>query len=457
MKKLIALAAILATAGTAYADDHGGDGKFSHNAEYRVRYQYDQNITGDKDTAPSSQDNIVHRFKFGTTFKASEKLSATLTLLHNASWGSNDLGGTTATGHSPTGDAKGVQTGTNDAQNMLLVHEAYGNWVVSDSFNLKFGRGNAGLADGALIGENDWQATPYAYEGILGTYEHESFQLQVWGVRFAEWARSVSANHDDDPEANSFGLAFDFKSLPEFLNLVNIHVLQNNNDEIYNSANATIVAKAAIMRYGLAIGGETAGLDYKVNYEAESGETENSGTKTDKETMMYQIELGYSMPEVMNSRFYAAYHMDSGTGSGATKNETYDPYFYELHANAGLMDVVKWGNLTYISVGYTLEPMEDTMVGIHYHMFSRTENNRGIDAGANGGSMGLGGTANNIAGNTKDKIGDEIDLTATKNYGDGFSVTTRAGMFMPGDYLKDTTINKKDTYTQVFVEAKMMF
>ncbi len=459
MKKLIALAAILAVAGTAYADDHGGDGKFTHNAEYRVRYQYDQNITGDKDKAPSSQDNIVHRFKFGTTFKASEKLSATLTLLHNAQWGV-EAGATTNTNNSGTAVNDGTG-GTRNNENHILVNEAYGTWVVSDDFNLKFGRGNGGLADGNLIGENDWEATPYAYEGVVGTYEHESFQLQAWGVRFAEYNdTSANSNQDDDAEVNSMGLAFEFKSLPEVLNMVNVHVLYNDADVAFSANNAAVIQNGkAETRYGLVIGGETAGLDYKINYESHSGKvkTGTAGTgavaESDREGMMYQVELGYSMPEMMNSRFYALYHSDSGTGTGTTKNETYDPYFYELHSNAGLMDVVMWGNLTYISLGYTLEPMEDTMVGIHYHMFSRTETATGTTAGANGGSLNLG--ANN---NTKDKIGDEIDLTATHNYGDGFSVTTRAGMFMPGDYLKDAaTINKGDTYTQVFVEAKMMF
>lgn len=454
MKKITAFIAVLAAASTAYAQDDGG-GKFSHNAEYRVRYQYDQNVTGDKDAPPSSQDNIVQRFKFGTTFKASEKISATLTLLHNSTFGSNDLGGTTATGHDATGDDKGLLTGTNDAENMILVHEAYGTWVVSDDFNVKFGRGNAGLADGALIGENDWQATPYSYEGVVGTYEHESFQLQAFAVRFAEWDRSVSANHGDDPEANSIGLAFDFKSLPEFLNMANIHVIQNTIDEIYEgTGNTSIIDKENAMRYGLVLGGETAGVDYKVNYEAETGESEDTGVKGDIEGSMYQVELGYSMPEVMNSRFYVLYHSDSGDGNAAdTKDETYDPYFYELHENAGLMDVVLWGNLTYISLGYTFEPMEDTMVGIHYHMFSKTEKDDGVTAGANGGTI-LATTA------AEEKLGDEIDLVATKKYDSNFMLTTRLGMFMPGDAIKDAGgagAGPSDTYTQVFVEGKMTF
>ena len=36
-------------------------------------------------------------------------------------------------------------------------------------------------------------------------------------------------------------------------------------------------------------------------------------------------------------------------------------------------------------------------------------------------------------------------------------MTTRLGMFMPGDAVKNGSTGKDDTYTQVFVEGKMSF
>lgn len=445
MKKLIALLAILATASVASADNHGN---FTATGEFRMRYKYDQNVTGNKDTEPTSKDAASHRFKIGGMFKSSEKVSANFTLLNNATWGS------------AKGTAK--HTGAGNAADTLLVQQVYSTWMVDDTFSIKMGRWSHEIADGSLVGINDYQSTPFSFEGILGTYSQESFTGELWLVRLAEYdTQSTDSNTDQDPEMNLLGLNFDFKSLPEFLSMANVHVLYIDQDVQFGANNATVTANGqAVTRYGVALGGETAGLDYKVNYEAETGENKNGAaggavTTQDVATNMYQVELGYSLPEVMNSRFYVLYHADSGTGTGTNpKDETYNPLFYEQHYNAGLMDIVAWGNLTYISLGYTLEPMEDTMVGIHYHMFSKTEKNTATTAGTYGSSILA------TQSTDDDKIGDEIDLVATKKYTSNFSMTTRLGMFMPGDVIKNgggVGSGPSDTYTQFFVQAKMKF
>src|SRR5690606_38752743 len=140
------------------------------------------------------------------------------------------------------------------------------------------------------------------------------------------------------------------------------------------------------------------------------------------------------------------------SGSTTDKDEGYDSFFYEKHANAGLMDIVGWGNLTDMAVGYTLQPTDATTAGIHYHMFQRTDGNAGITAGLNGDAItSLNGTSD------KKDIGQEIDLVAEHTYDNGLIMTGRVGMFMPGDALKDDTANNKDTYTAVYVQGKMTF
>src|SRR5690606_12681541 len=107
----------------------------------------------------------------------------------------------------------------------------------------------------------------------------------------------------------------------------------------------------------------------------------------------------------MKSRVYVLYHQDTGNdGSSATENSTYQSYFYSKHYNAGLMDVVGWGNLTDLAIGWTLEPVDATTVGLHYHMFTKTEEQGAITSGLNGAAALNGVTS------TKDEIGQEIDL-----------------------------------------------
>lgn len=447
MRKALALAAFLAMAPYAQAQTEGGTGTFTPNAEYRLRYQYDQNVAADKDTEPTSQNAITQRFKLGGTFKATDKLSATFTLLHNATWGSNDLGVTGG-----TGDAKAQQNGIGDAENMVLVHEAYGSWMVSDEFTLRFGRGSFTFGDGTVIHGNDWEATPYAFEGALGTYEMEAGRLSAFFVRFAEYSSGTapaSGATDQDAEANSVGLTYSHKTLPEFMNRADIHVIKNT--KAFTSGAGTAAAQLGqdMLRYGVSLGGDVDMIDWRAAYNAHTGDyLSTASAKLDGAGNMMEAEIGGNFEEFMKSRVYVLYHQDSGDSDASDdKVETYDSYFYDKHYNAGLMDVIGWGNLTQISVGYTLEPMDATTVGLHYHMFSKTEEAGAYVTGINGGAI----TANDT---TKDELGQEIDLVGTHTYDNGLMVLGRLGMFMPGDALKPT---HEDTYTTVFVEAKMNF
>ena len=133
---------------------------------------------------------------------------------------------------------------------------------------------------------------------------------------------------------------------------------------------------------------------------------QGTATETDISANMMDLEFGYSLPEMMSSRFHAGYHMDSGTpGTGATKNETYDGFYYDKHNNAGLMDVVGWGNLTYMRAGFTLSPMEDLTVAAEYFMFTQTEKD---------GDNSVKGAVRPDVDADEDALGIELDLTVNK-------------------------------------------
>lgn len=436
MRKALALAAFLAMA--PYAQAQEGASTFSPNAEFRVRYQFDNNVAADKDTEPTSQNAVEHRMKFGGTFKASDKLSMTFQGLHAATWG-NDVN----TNNPPQ---NGLATAVGDKQNMLLIQEAYATWMLSDEFTLKVGRGALTLADGSVISVNDWEQDPYTFEGVLGTYEMEAGRISAWFVRFAELA-GVGAATDQDPEANSVALAYSHKILPEFLKAADIHVMKNTKSAL---GNTDATAGKDDLRYGVHLAGDVNMIDFKANYAAHTGDKTYVGLANNKrEGNMWELEVGANFEEFMNSRVYVMYHQDSGKNAGSTtqKDQLYDSFYYEKHENAGLMDIFAWGNLTDMAVGYTVQPADATTVGLHYHMFKKTEKASGYNTGLHGSKI----TANDT---TKDDLGSEIDLVATHAYDNGMMITGRLGMFMPGDALKPT---HNDTYTAAFLEAKMNF
>ena len=172
--------------------------------------------------------------------------------------------------------------------------------------------------------------------------------------------------------------------------------------------------------------------------------------KVDRTGSMIDAELGYRMAEWMNSRISFLYHMDSGdSNSNDKKSETYEPYFYDRHENAGWMDIFMWGNLTYMQLRYTMDIMDDLNFAAQYLIFTQTKKEGAISTDNNGSSFGGAGDT------TKDNLGSELDLAVSKKYEGGFMITARAGMFSPGDEFK--AADKTDTYTQFFLEGKMNF
>jgi hypothetical protein len=171
--------------------------------------------------------------------------------------------------------------------------------------------------------------------------------------------------------------------------------------------------------------------------------------------------VGYTIPKWKNSHVFVVYHMDSGGDSGGGQFKTYDSYFYDVHNmyHGGLMDVVKWGNLSYFAVGYTITPLDHFDVTLLYHKFQRTVGSSTPFTGPGVGPYGYGliDDANTYLSSSKN-VGQEVDLAAIKKYDGGFEIEARAGMFMPGTYVTDNhPTTSGATYTQVFLQGKMVF
>lgn len=437
MRRLLAVVALVSFMPTANAQDKG-KAEFSPSAEFRARYNWTQNGGGTKNTA----NQIDGRMKFGANYKANEKFSAHATVLHAGTYGEND-------NTHEIGDPS-----TNNAQNVLMVNEAYANWMFSDDLSFKVGRQNYQIADGSLIAVNDWEQNPTAFEGLVANWEAEFGRFQLLGFKQRELgAASASA----DGEHNLYGLNFDLKAMPNWFKALNVHVLKDSADAITGSAadhkSATTLSGLDVIRYGAMATFNFAMIDLKLNYEGTSGKIKSVAagpgavTSTDAKGTMMQAEVGAKFDAFMGSRVFVVYHKDSGSKGGKV-GEAYDSFFYEKHENAGLMDLVNWGNLTYITAGLTLKPGDNTDAGIMYHMFSRTEK-----------GTGSGGDNTTFAGYQadKDKIGDEIDVWAQHRYDGGLSTVLRLGYFTAGDALKNFTPKRDENIMQVMVEGKLTF
>lgn len=460
MKRVLAAAVLVCFMPTANAQDKG-KADVSHNAEYRARFFHQMNPGADENTQ-ANDSNGGHRFKLDLNFKASEKLAAVATLIHAAEWGAAD--GTNI------GTTSGATT-TDQSENILFVNQAYGWWMTSDDMSFKVGRMNYQIADGTLMSINDWENSPYAFEGLLGNYEAEFGKFQLFLFQYREITNggghpSVGSTASADPEHNAYGLNFDLKTTPEWLKGLNVHVIKDVQDAKLAAAPAGLNVNGTdgqdMLRYGAMAKFAFSMVDLGLWYEANTGTykwIDGTGTKTtaDAAQSLMAAEVGFSLPNLMASRIFVKYHMDSGDSDTATGDvEGYDAYFTEQHCAAGCMDLFGFGNLTFINVGWTMKPSDMTDVGLGYWMFSKSEKDgatttaSSVTNGTRGAALGAGGNAD------KDDLGSEIDLWATHKYDANLSTTLRLGHFMAGDVYSANN-GKDDAITEIMLEGKMNF
>ncbi len=440
MKNLIPVLATVMAAGAVHAADDNTE--FKWGAELRTRYNWTENAAL-SNTKPNAN-NFLQRNKLHLTGMKGEKITGHISLINNMQWGKSPAVTTAA------GPLLGQPSSAN-TNDTMFVSEAWGWWKATDNVSFKLGRSAMTIADGAVVSSNDWESTPRVFEGAGAILDYDFGRIGLFGVKaFDENAglpAATGTSLNQDPERLFYGVSFDAKNLPDALKMANVHVLKIIQDE-----NATANSQIDGLRYGLTVGGDVSNIDFKATYAANDYKRKSAGgSKLDIVGSMIDLGVGYKMPEMMNFRIGAQYHTDTGNDStDATKNNSYDSFHYEKHKYAGLMNMVEWGNLNYIALDLSLEPMEKTTVALGYLMFNRTTD-KAIANFTNGSFSTVGAyKADSKA------LGNELNLSATHMYGNGFSVGAIYGMFTPGEALKPAGATVENS-SRLLLEAKMVF
>ncbi|MBK7890450.1 MAG: alginate export family protein [Bdellovibrionales bacterium] len=454
MKRLVLLAGALAVTTAAHAAD---ETDMKANGEFRVRYFNDMTPSGNKDV-PENISDIEGRMKLGFTLKKGEKFQAHVSMLHGTLFGS-DKGGASGTL---------VESGYNTAttNNLLLVNQAYGWWKAGESYSLKAGRFNLDLGAGEFFSSDAWNMVPTTHEGFLAAIDTDFAGIAVALIKDKEL--TAQAGKDSDPEQHNIILSADVKNTPEALKTANLTLVQ-----ISRSENAAAGA-ANGQHIGVTLGGDMSNVFWKAVAAFQMGvasKVSNVNPALATETKfggnMFDVTVGYSMPETMGIKVWANYHSDSGDkdgmsngGTGADdKLETYQALYYDSHKYAGLMDLFGWGNLTYWNVGASMTAADDLEVGLGLYGFSRTKENSltttAVTHNRSGNDRYSFETANSLA--NKSDLGMELDVWASQKYASNFSIDANLGMFMPGSAFKDATVKKEATVMQLMLAGTMMF
>jgi hypothetical protein len=438
MKRFALLIAGLAVSASAVAAE---DVEFKNSAEFRVRYMNDINATGQE--ASGQKADTTGRFKLNVSARKGEKLQAYASLVHNSAFGGAQAGVSATTNETAYGTAT--------ANNLLIVNRAWGLWKATDSLVFKVGRFGLEVADGAVLAENDWEALPTAHEGLAAIWDTSFAGVAFFAVKTDEF---TAASGNSDPERNLYGISADIKNMPEMIKMANIHFLQVNKDE---ATGTTPVGAQNLQHIGLTIGGDISNILYKVTGAFQSGVYSKTAAAEQKlSANMLDLMVGYSMPDVMGLKVTVGYHMDSGDDDPAAgDNKTYQPLYYDKHNYAGLMDVVRWGNLTYFDVNATMMAMTDLEIGLGYYMFSKTNDK---DATTFGERYTGASQLSAVTGKAGEKdLGSEFDLFANKSYDSGLKIGARFGAFMPGTFLKDGSPKADKTIMQGMLQASLAF
>ena len=441
MKRLVLLAGALVVSSAAFAAD---ETEMKANGEFRVRYYNDMAPSGIKDNPANTSDTEI-RTKLGFNLRKGDSLQAHLDLMHGTLMGAaNSLGG-------PTGYS------TVNTNNSLLVKQAYGWWKASDALNFKVGRQYVEIADGSVFSTDDWNLSPTTHEGLKVGYDTDFANLGLYLIKLAEKG-TATGNPDSDPEQNAYILSGDLKNMPEAIKTANVTVAMINKSETTAASglNGTAGSMAA-QHVSVALGGDVAGFNYAFDAAFQMG-TYSKTAATDQKlsTSMFDLMVGYGMPETMGLKLWAGYHMDSGDDAAADdKNEQYVPLYYDSHKFAGKMDVFGWGNLSYFHLGASVAPADDTEVGLALYGFSKSKEN-GATPPASGNDRFTAFRAGAAATGKKD-LGMELDVWAKKKYGPNFTIDAQLGAFMPGAAFKDATPKREATIMQLMIAGTMTF
>lgn len=453
----------LTAGGPARAQDKA-KGEVGYSADYRLRDTFLENESALGAESPAHSNRLDQRFRFNLLLRAGERLNATATLLSRMQFGQT------------------AQETVAQPRDTVSVNQAFGTWMISDDFIFKFGRMNYQLGDGFVMGVNEWEAMPYAFDGALFHYEFEFGRIEFFGFKMREYgppavAGGFTDEHKPDLEHNAYGFTFDLRTSPEFLKTVHLHVIKDASDRgeespAPGSQVQTVKGTQGIdaVRYGLNVAMAYRLADFKVWYAGIGGKNKYPPNTAltyhgsyEIESNLMQAELGLNFPERRGLRVFVQYHRDTGDRDADDgRSQTYDSYFHVKHASAGFMDLFDWGNLTSVQAGATSRVTEALDVGVSYWLLARTATGptsaRPL-AGLYGGNLVTAVGTNDLNLNAS-KLGDEFDLWAEYRLSNGLILNARAGYFSPGpvfDLASSGGVSRNDAILQLMFEGKVTF
>lgn len=384
--------------------------KFGAGARFR-QYYFKDSTAG---AQPFDEDSISssHRAQVDLSIHKGEYFKTFFRAIHRGDWGDQQEG-----------------------QDSFLVQQAWGDWKVTDFLNLRFGRQTLEVGRGLVYGYNEWENSPTFYDGFAGHFDWQALEFSIYGLKLHELEKVAGASLASDPEVSHFILDINLKQMSDYIRVASLNLAQINGDVGQIPNTTTLLDKQRIQRFGFDL--VTDGVNFRsaatLNYV--TGTQSTLTVEQEVKQLMMDGEVRLIMPDWSQFNFWFGAHSDSGddeTTDGV--NSQYEGLNYNFHTNAGRLDFLKFGNLTYLRSGLSLNMFGSWEVGLEGILFEKTKANGATNFFRTPIADEFSNGSYRLA-NNKD-LGTEVDIWLSRTFASGVLMELSLNAFYPGQALK---------------------
>ena len=432
---------------------------FQPGGGLRVRYENLREATGGAFSSEEDDSNVTHRAQFDFKLYKGEYFETFFRFLHVGQWGAT------------TGDTSAGQRDGFTSNNGVTVNQAYALWKVDDSLGFRFGRSPIVLGRGLTYGENDWFNVPYSFDHFDVSWDWESVELELIFAKAQELTTVAGQTLSNDPEESHTIIDVDVKNMSDMVDVFDFHFVQVNRDLGSSDGGTTVLNGMNMQRFAfdLAIKAKQFQLGLFLSYvtgeervaDINKADPVNDPEKLSINQVAADIEVGYVFPESNNLHLWGGYHYDTGDSGSTDESDGYDSFYYEVYGNAGRMDFLRWGNLSFYKFGLDVDLSSRVNLGAEWISFSKTEPTGSVNFGDAGRYMkSKVDTADIVLGSSKD-LGNEFDIWLDYGATSGVNVRSTIAVFFPGDTFGSATTTSgslpNTTVYQVLTQVGFFF
>lgn len=350
MKKILTLALALVM-GATWSTTAQASGGIDLSGEIMIRGEAYDNTDYDADLSDTDQ-FTAQRTTLNIDASPVEGLIAHITLEANSEWGL-------------TNAAAGVEV----YESWIAIPNLFGSTVTG-----KFGRQQINLGAERIVGTDyEWQMHPRAFDAWAFVVPAGPFSITLADVKVVEGG---SGTQDADLYV-AYATAADLIAEGHNVDLYYMNLHAADADAL--GIPVAINSNADLATMGIRLNGAVAGIDYDIEYATQDGDIDEqaSGTSIDIGGELLALEVGYSLPDTYNLRFYVG--MDEGSGDDAKGEGAWiDMGIHSVDKHLGAFDIEdEYEDTSSMHYGVTADVSETCSLGLSFWTFEDTESTPG--------------------------------------------------------------------------------